>query len=818
MRLQLLEIHETRGVRDFSLSPEGESIVVLGPNGTGKSSIADALDFLLTGKIGRLAGEGSEGIVLREVGPHLETNPDDCWVAGTFSVPGSTETIRLKRRFSQPRRLETEGASRHLIQPSLDLAERGQHLLTRRELLRYIIARAQTRAERVAALLNLETVEKTRRAVVRAAGTIERRLRTASESSRSLEASLSTSAGLAVFSEAELLAGINRLLGALGGGPVGNLEPSGLGSAIQSLPSQPVSPQPTRQDVSRLLDVLRDARTSGRIREVEHLDSSLRAALSSLNGNTELLRQSRTLDVVRASVSLVDDSGRCPVCDTIWEPIALRSHLAEKIAHVEGSLPGLARVEAQAQPLRSRVDIVITALARLEPTCLRGGFPEEALASGTWRGELETLRNRLETPVASYPDDQFPTGEVARLLWPEEMDSAIARLTEHLLPNVASVSATQDARDQLTRLGTLLEQLHDSKRAEAELVRANELAAMLHTEFESSRDACLDALYATVADGFLEYYRALHPDDAEGASAALRPTGAGLDLEIGFHGLGPFPPHAIHSEGHQDSMGLCLFLALSEHLTRGVLEMMILDDVLTSIDSDHRRAAAQLLARLGVNKQFVILTHDPVWARQLRSAGLVPERRIWRITGWSLAGGPLVAEEGDWWSDIRRFLEAGDVPSAAAALRRNLEYLLGVTCESLRAQVPFQMEAKPEFGELYTAMIERSTELLSKAKQQANAVDDRELVSKLRARHDLLREASQQVAREQWVINLSIHFNLFIALTPGEVLPAVEAFEKILDQVSCGDCHGSLAVIRHDNRDAVVMCPCRRQTWPLPAS
>ncbi len=713
MRLQQLEIHETRGVRDFTLSPEGKSIVILGPNGTGKSSIADALDFLLTGRIGRLTGEGSEGITLREVGPHLETNPNDCWVAGTFSLPGSTRTIRLKRRFSRPSRLETEGEPRELIQPSLDLAGRGQHLLTRRELLRYIIARAQTRAQRVGALLNLEKVEEARQAVVRASGAIERRSRAASEASRSLESNLSAAAGQAVFSEVDLLAEINRLIGALGGGPVGSLEHQRLRSAIQTLPSQPASPVPTRQEVSRLLEVFKDARTPERIREVEVLDSSLRTTLSSLNGNAELLRQSKTLEVVRASVLLVDESGRCPVCDTIWEPIALRSHLTEKIASVEASIPGIARVEAQAQPLKSRLDVVITALDGLEATCVRGGFPQEASTSGRWRGELQGLRQILESPVMSYPADQFSASRVATLLWPEEMDSAINRLTENLLPKLPLMSTTQDARDQLTRLSTLLEQLDGSRRNEAELVRANELATTLRTEFESSRDACLDALYVAVAGGFLEYYRALHPLDAEDVTAALRPTGAGLDLEIGYHGLGPFPPHAIHSEGHQDSMGLCLFLALSEHLTQGVLEMMILDDVLTSIDSEHRRAAARLLAHLGENRQFVILTHDPVWARQLRSAGLVPEKRVWRITGWSLSGGPLVAAEGDWWGDIRRFLQASDVPSAASALRRNLEYLLGESCESLRARLPFQVDALPEFGELYSALAGRVNDLLS---------------------------------------------------------------------------------------------------------
>ncbi len=67
------------------------------------------------------------------------------------------------------------------------------------------------------------------------------------------------------------------------------------------------------------------------------------------------------------------------------------------------------------------------------------------------------------------------------------------------------------------------------------------------------------------------------------------------------------------------------------------------------------------------------------------------------------------------------------------------------------------------------------------------------------------------------MINLSVHFNQFIVLTPNEVLPAVEAFEKMFDQITCPSCHGLVAVVTQNNIEAVVLCPCRGQTWPLPA-
>jgi len=69
MKILKLEIKNVRGIPDLTIEPNGKSFVVYGPNGSGKSAVVDALDFLLTGKIARLIGEGTEGISLKEHGP-----------------------------------------------------------------------------------------------------------------------------------------------------------------------------------------------------------------------------------------------------------------------------------------------------------------------------------------------------------------------------------------------------------------------------------------------------------------------------------------------------------------------------------------------------------------------------------------------------------------------------------------------------------------------------------------------------------------------------------------------------------------------------
>ena len=61
----------------------------------------------------------------------------------------------------------------------------------------------------------------------------------------------------------------------------------------------------------------------------------------------------------------------------------------------------------------------------------------------------------------------------------------------------------------------------------------------------------------------------MHKPDEPDFSAELKPEEAALNLEVDFYGRGKYPPNAMHSEGHQDSMGICLWLALSGADGRG---------------------------------------------------------------------------------------------------------------------------------------------------------------------------------------------------------------------------------------------------------
>ncbi|MBD3159112.1 MAG: AAA family ATPase, partial [Candidatus Lokiarchaeota archaeon] len=97
VRIHELEISDVRGIRTLSISPEGQNTVIFGPNASGKSAVVDAIDFLLTGKISRLRGEGTGGITLASYGSHVKGSRENSKVSALISLPDVDDHIQIER-------------------------------------------------------------------------------------------------------------------------------------------------------------------------------------------------------------------------------------------------------------------------------------------------------------------------------------------------------------------------------------------------------------------------------------------------------------------------------------------------------------------------------------------------------------------------------------------------------------------------------------------------------------------------------------------------------------------------------------------------
>ena len=218
MRLLGLTVQNVRGLPDLHLKLEGKNVVIWGPNGAGKSCVVDAIDFLFSGRISRLMGEGTAGISLSHHGPHIDHEADSAIVTATVQLGGIPEPIELSRCIAQPDQLVCPDDARESLAKMRDLMRRGGVVLTRRDILRYVAAEAGKRANEIEELLHLKDVDDVRSSFRRARTELDRKEKAAKTAIDIAKAEVNVTLGLTTYSPAGLLEAVNDSRQTLGGG------------------------------------------------------------------------------------------------------------------------------------------------------------------------------------------------------------------------------------------------------------------------------------------------------------------------------------------------------------------------------------------------------------------------------------------------------------------------------------------------------------------------------------------------------------------------------------------------------------------------
>ena len=106
IRFENILISDFRAYRKPQTFRLGADVTVLyGPNGFGKTSLFDAIDFVVTGEIGRM--KSSSDVHFKKVTKHLDSGPDDGMVALSFR--SNDEMRTLERRVSNRKQAMLDG-------------------------------------------------------------------------------------------------------------------------------------------------------------------------------------------------------------------------------------------------------------------------------------------------------------------------------------------------------------------------------------------------------------------------------------------------------------------------------------------------------------------------------------------------------------------------------------------------------------------------------------------------------------------------------------------------------------------------------------
>lgn len=780
IQVDSISIKEFRGIRDLTLAMNSQSFVISGPNGSGKSGVVDAIQFALTGEIGRLKGSGTADLKLSDHGPHVEMRsyPDASLVRLDVYIPHLKRKASITRTINKPKQPTITPDDEAIKAVFAEVAEHSEITLSRREIIKFILAEAGQRSRDVQTLLKLDDIDQTRATLKTAENKLNAEYSTAKAQAEAAEQSLKRHLDIPTLKTEDILASINKRRKVLGLSEILNLtKDTSVSEGIAQAPSE--GGQQTKESALGDIRALSTAIETGLTASTDGAITSLLDNIVKLELNPTLLPSIKTRSFLQTGLDLLD-SPSCPLCDANWNIEELRTHLQEKL---ESSKQAHLISEQLLKSGQVVSKAVVSLLGLIEPlTKLPETDKEFVKRLGEWSGDLQTFSKALTSVVGTIAlKDRLNAGWLAV---PPTLKSDIEALKAKVMAR-PDKSATGDARDFLVVAQERLTVLRFARREAEAKMASTSLGKAAYKVYCDVAEAALTTLYEEVEGEFCMHYRLINQDDEGEFKAKFEPSDGKLGLLVDFHKKGMFPPGAYHSEGHQDGMGVCLYLALMKRVLGDNFTLAVLDDVVMSVDAQHRKQFCKLLKTQFPKTQFVITTHDQVWARQIRTEGVIGAKSAVAFHTWTVDTGPVLDEVTEVWDQIESDMLKNEIPTAAGRLRRHLEYVAGDLADELGAKVRFRADSGYDMGELLSAVIGRQGELLKLAAKAAASWDDTEQIKRVetlqKRRSDILAASNG----EQWVINKAIHYNEWADLSRNDFKPVVTAFRDLLQQFRC---------------------------------
>jgi hypothetical protein len=803
IKLESVHIEEVRGIRKLDLDLRKEKFAISGPNGSGKSGVIDAIEFGLTGHIGRLTGRGTKGLSVSEHGPHVDKTkfPDAAFVELKIFLTEIGKSVTITRKIKSPNKPKIDPADNDVLAVLAEIADHPEITLSRREILRFILVEPTKRSDEIQTILKLDEIGETRSALNTAQNKLQTAQKIATAQVQSSQNALQLHLQISTLHPEDVLEAVNQRRKTLGLTEIAELKPdTKLDTGLSTVGKTPdFNKQSAVSDLKALSEAAKGFQALAKAESAAIVD-----ALKKLECDPALLAALQRRSFVEKGLDLVDGP-ECPLCDKPWtDEQHLRDHLKAKLAKSEEARKLQQALLNNGTALAQEATRVVGLLRLVQKIAEGQGESEFTILLTGWIANMEALKVKLLTVDGL-------TGLKDRLIngW-MEMPKALPKHLEHLTEKIDAIpaqTATLNAQTFLTtaqiRLGDYREARRKNKVAEIAWASAKAAYEVYCSVLENE----LNTLYDEVQEDFSKFYRAINEDDESKFTAKLTPSEGKLDLEVNFYERGLFPPGAYHSEGHQDGMGVCLYLALMKRLFGNRFTLALLDDVVMSVDAGHRYQFCKLLKTHFPNTQFIITTHDRLWAEQMKSAGLVTAKTSIAFHGWTIDTGPLVESNVEIWDEITAALAKGKVEVAAAALRHHLEYVSRFLADQLGATPQFRADGNYELGELLPSVLARMKSLYGKAADAAQSWgnnDEKESVAKRKAS---LSTAAGAKNVEEWAVNKAVHYNEWANFGRKDFEPVVAAFKELLGCFRCETCESWLHVTPRGSPES-LRCAC----------
>jgi DNA repair exonuclease SbcCD ATPase subunit len=807
MKVESLTIKKFRGIKNLTIPFNGKSWVIQGRNGSGKSGVVDAIEFALSGKIGRLSGEGRGDVSVKEHGPHVDSrkSPEEAEVTlGLDFVSG--DKLKLFRNCKVP----TKFTSEPKLEQSREVYFGNEIVLSRREILKFVLTEPGKRSKEVQALLKIEKLDEIRSALKTLSNRVSATFDAEERDFEKAKSKLKEWLQVAELNKDEFLTVVNTHRAKLQLPALTEISDEfriheGIKQTGQSRVF--LNKVELNTSVKTIRSILKDEKN------VFAQDSSefMQMIAELLEKESDLQKLNR-LTFYEAGLPLIN-TPNCPFCDQAWPQDDLKSLVRQKVTDLSGIKSLKTKVETKFLKLKAHWKNLLDEIQSFEEKIKK----EDSFSLINLKQIKSDIDLALQIHANEYLKVQTRLAKPDTLGLTFESNNALGEL-EDLKSKINALPEKAD-EEKATEFLVICQERYENYKASKKRYeyqkKKRKLATLALETFNISSEEYLNDLYKEIEQDFSKFYQIVNHDDEASFTGSLLADAGSLDFKVDFFDKGKFPPAAYHSEGHQDGMGLCLYLALMKKILGNQFTLAILDDVLMSIDEEHKKSFCKLLKKEFPETQFIITTHDRYWQKQLITEGLVNHSTTLQFKNWSVETGPTVWNEKDSWAEIDHCLESDDVPEASHKLRRFLEYLMDNLSVRLVASIPRTATGDHDLGDLLIGVTSRYMDLLKKGIKSAKSWNNDALATRLEKEKDEYAECLRRVNSEAWAVNAMVHFNAWANMEKHAFREVKEAYHQLVNVLTCSKCQTLLHVLPPKGNSESLKCDCNERAYNL---
>lgn len=688
--IKKLTVGGFRGARKkvhLDLEDENKNVVLYGNNGDGKTTFSDALEWFFTDRIDYLSREGCgrEDYFNR----YIDRDKD-----GVVEIEFSDPTLDCKKTLRRQGGFEFSNAStefsRYIRNSSKD------SLILRHHTMREFIDKTKTqKLERLEEIIGFAIVGEVRGTLLKTLNSLKDDAELASLIGQLNERKrdLITAIGKDKFEDRDILDYGNRLI----------------------RECDPTLSMTNESDFERMVETLgKRVASSDRGKQLITLDGINKSILkivairdilvemgNIIKRHNELAKERDTIEasatekLYRAAIEALESksvrAGQCPLCKRPIDTEMLLQSLKSEIEQLTEVLKKRRGIIQNAKSLCEKATsykIDLKSLLELEEEIKKTLFTTKLEAAIT---NINTMLSQYEgvlNKIQQYPQQV----SVSPLSGLDDLDKGLKESQQKVNQKKERLSETEEEKKFYENVSKLRDLLSDYKRYKELIVQIRaflkqiDSVEKLYESFEKMERENIRKVLKAISSDVNGFFVFLHPDDNIDEVELIPTAERGIEFKLRRHGEEISPPLKILSEAHLNSLGICLFLASAKYFNKEN-GFLVLDDVVTSFDTGHRRPLARLMGEKFADAQFLLFTHDELWFDILKKdlpAGKWVFRELTKWTkdeGLNIKESPITLKER-----IRDDLEENDIKGAANKCRALIEEILKERCQDLGAR------------------------------------------------------------------------------------------------------------------------------------